>query len=118
MQKDATPSPTQPRRKRKFDARSYRRRIKAAGLDNDTVPEDAVAFRLALARRIWMLLDEWHGCPELVCQRNRGCMAPHNFCANMPPSSEEEINQEWAAVRTDLLRSLKNHLIAHGGHDE
>ncbi len=111
-------APKQPRRKRVRDPRAYQRRLKAAGLDNNTMPEDADAYRFELARRICMFLDESAGCPELLCQRNRGCMAPDNFCANVPQASEEEVAREWPRVRAAFFEALEKHLVARGVHDE
>jgi hypothetical protein len=50
-------------------------RRRAARFD-DAVPEDVNEFRRQLARRIAMFVNNWHGCPEPVCRRHRGCMAP------------------------------------------
>src|SRR5947208_2183382 len=77
---------------------SYQRRLKAAGLDGE-IPEHMDEFRYGLARKISMYLDNWHGsCPELICQRNRGCMAPNIHCANAERESPEEIERGWHEV--------------------
>jgi hypothetical protein len=99
-------------------ARSFERRLKAASLDDETMPEDMDAFRYALARRIAMFLNRWHGCPEPICQRNRGCMAPNNTCTNIPPSSPEEMEREWPRVKVEIHNALKAHLARHGVVDD
>jgi hypothetical protein len=100
-------SSLQTRGKRSYSTRNYERRLKAAGLDNDTVPDDADEFRNQLARRIHMAVNEWPGCPELLCQRNRGCMAPDNVCANMPPVTTEEMERDWPRVRAEIYKAVK-----------
>jgi hypothetical protein len=52
--------------------------------DSDETPQDMDAFRDGLARRIVMLINDWKGCPEKRCRRQRGCMAPHSHCTNQP----------------------------------
>ncbi len=84
----------------------YRRRLRAAGIKEDEGPEDMDAFRLQLARQIAMLLNEWHGCPERLCQRNRGCMAPDGVCANAEPLPPDPDHQEWDAARFEIRRAL------------
>ncbi len=116
---NTTPSHKDPRGKRKHDSREYQRRLKAAGLDKETMPDDIDEFRNELARRICMFFNEWHGCcPELLCQRNRGCMAPNNFCANVKQPSAEEQWREWPSVRADVYKAVQEHLAAHGVVDD
>jgi hypothetical protein len=89
-----TPGKTQAKsQSRKRDSASYARRLKAAGAGVALSHDDIDARRYALARRIAMGINDWHGCPEPVCRRARGCMAPRNRCSNLkplPPSSPEE----------------------------
>jgi hypothetical protein len=99
-------------------SRSFARRLKAAGIDNEDVPEDADAFRDGLTRRIHMFVNKWRGCPELLCARNRGCMAPGGQCANVVPSSAEEMERDWPRVKTEFYVVLKAHLAAHGVGEE
>lgn len=98
--------------------RSYKRRLKAAGIDDDTMPDDIDEFRFQLARCISMFLNQWHGCPELICQRNRGCMAPNNICTNVPQRSSEEIDREWRLVQAEIIQAVEAHLAAHGVVDD
>jgi len=89
---------------------SFQRRIKAAGLvrdQDDSVPDDIEEFRLNLARRICMFIDDWHGCPERLCRRQRGCMAPNNFCANVEQPSPEEIARDWPKVQAKVVKALQ-----------
>jgi hypothetical protein len=97
---------------REFDRAAYERRLKAAGLV-DEMAEDIDEFRLDLARRIAMFVNEWHGCPEALCQRHRGCMAPNIHCTNVPPSSQEEIDAEWPRVKAEIHFALEKHLANH-----
>jgi hypothetical protein len=88
---------------------SYQRRIRAASLvrgDDDPVPDDIDEFRLNLARRIAMLINDWRGCPEPLCPRHRGCMAPYIACSNArprPPVSDEQ----FARFKADFQRTLR-----------
>ncbi len=107
-------SPLRPHGKRRQGTRNYQRRLKVAGLDNDKIPDDADEFRYQLARRICMFINTWHGCPELLCARNRGCMAPNNFCANMPPVSAEEMERDWPQVRAEIYKAVKAHIAEKG----
>jgi hypothetical protein len=112
---NTTPSHKDSPAKQARDSRDYERRLKAAGLDNDTIPDDDDAFRFELARRITMFFNEWHGhCPEPLCQRNRGCMAPNNFCANVRQPSPEELWREWPSARAEVYTAVQEHLAAHG----
>jgi hypothetical protein len=108
----------QPRDKSDRRSRSYERRLKAAGLDHEDYPEDADEFRNALTRRIWMFLNEWHGCSELICARNRGCMAPNIVCANVPQPSAEEMEREWPAVQVEVYKAVKEVIAARGLGEE
>lgn len=97
---------------RDFDKAAYERRIKAAGL-SDEMPEDIDEFRLDLARRVTMFVNNWRGCPEMLCQRNRGCMAPNITCTNAPPISQEERERDWPRVKAEIHFALKRHLANH-----
>ena len=84
-------------------------RLKAAGLDGDWPDEvDIETFRYMLARQITMYLNTWHGCPEPLCKRHRGCMAPHNRCTNVPDKPFDEA--EWDRARVDIRRALDQHI--------
>lgn len=96
---------------------SYRRRLKAAGIDPDAMPEDIDEFRGELARMIAMFIDEWHGCPEPLCQRNRGCMAPNIHCSNVEPLSPEELERDWPRVQAEVYKALKEHLAPYRDQD-
>ena len=86
----------------------YQRRLRAAGLGPDTeLPENMDAFRYQLARQIAMFLNQWHGCPEPLCQRNRGCMAPHSHCANAEPLPPDPDDREWhTTTKVEIWRIL------------
>ena len=104
-------------RTRPHDTDEYNRRLRAAGIDRDAAPpEDIDAFRRLLARMIAMFVNDWPGCPERICRRMRGCMAPNNTCENHaddPPMTQEE----WEVVRLKVRRALDEVLAAHGGED-
>lgn len=89
---------------------SLQRRLKAAGLaredDDDTKPVDIDAVRIKAARTIHMAINTWEGCPEPLCRRERGCMAPNNFCTNalpLPPVSEKDL----ARTKAEFYRAVK-----------
>ena len=84
----------------------YDARLKAAGLDQDDAELDIDAVRQRLARKINMFLNEWPGCPEPICQRMRGCMAPDDLCANVPPISEEELTAQWPKVLAEVRHTI------------
>jgi hypothetical protein len=94
---------------------SYERRLKAAGIDNDEVPEDREELYAQTIRKISMYIDRWHGsCPEPICQRNRGCMAPSGRCAKFEERTMEEINRDWHKVQGKFFRALKAAAAAQG----
>jgi hypothetical protein len=80
---------------------TFEARMKAAGFTGeDPVPENIDVFRYRLARRLAMIVNNWHGCPEALCRRHRGCMAPHIHCTNTPPveTTPEETARTMALV--------------------
>jgi hypothetical protein len=104
---DLPESARQPSAPRAHDTSTFGARMKAAGLDTfDPEAVDKDTFRRTLARIITMYTNEWHGCPELLCKRNRGCMAPHIHCSNVPQLSPEEAEKEWWKVRDDIVVAL------------
>jgi hypothetical protein len=114
---ETTASPSRPHGKRRHSTRNYERRLKVAGLHDDTIPEDADEFRRAFTRRISMFINAWHGCPELICVRNRGCMAPDNVCANAGPPTAETMEETWPRVRAEIYNAVKA-CVAEKGGDE
>lgn len=103
---------TRARGGRDFDKAAYERRLKAAGL-GDEMPEDMDQFRLAMARRINMFVNNWRGCPEMLCQRNRGCMAPNINCTNVVPPTQEEQDRDWPKAKAEIHLALKRHFANH-----
>jgi hypothetical protein len=110
-------SPLQPHGKRRHSTRNYERRLKVAGLHDDKIPDDADEFRRAFTRRIYMFINAWHGCPELLCARNRSCMAPNNDCANFGPPTAETVETSWPRVRAEVYNAVKEHIAAQGGDE-
>jgi hypothetical protein len=92
----------------------YEARLKAAGLDADSDGLSQDEWRLRFARRIDLMLNEWPGCPEPICRRMRGCMAPSGGCVNVPPVSEEEMEADWPAAKLELRRALDKVLTERG----
>jgi len=60
----------------------WRKKSRNAG---DTGPKDMDDFRNRLTRSIYVLFNAWRGCPEPICWRHRGCMAPNIVGGNVPP---------------------------------
>jgi hypothetical protein len=107
-------SPARTRVKRDFGNRSptYESRMKAAGFrndDGDAPPENIHAFRNAMARRIHMFINAWRGCPEGLCRRHRGCMAPNHRCTNAPPvkATAEESARAVAQVYRQISAAFE-----------
>ena len=88
---------------------TYESRMKAAGFrKDDAPPADIDAFRYALARRIAMFINDWRGCPEPLCKRMRGCMAPHSRCTNARPvkADPEALARTMALVHRTLREAI------------
>ena len=100
-------------------AASFARRLAAAGMSqDDPVPADADDFRYGLARRIHMAIDTWHGCPEALCRRHRGCMAPNNMCSNAEPISPEEMERRAPQAMAEVRTMLRDALAKNDGEGE
>ncbi len=105
----------QPSEERQAD---FLRRLRAAGIDPESEgPADIDAFRYQLARMICMFLNEWRGCPQTICRRNRGCMAPDSFCANVEQPTPEQMERDWPEVQAEVYKGLKAHLARFGPED-
>ncbi len=74
--------------------------------------------RLQLARQISMFLNTWHGCPEKLCRRQRGCMAPDSRCVNVPRPSPEERARDWPKLQYEIYTALKVEIARRGLEDE
>ena len=85
----------------------YGRRLDAVGLGRDQPePDTADGIRDAMARKISMAMNQWHGCREPLCRRMRGCMAPRILCSNNTKPdlrTKEEVARDVAS----LMRNLK-----------
>ncbi len=84
----------------------YRRRLRAAGFphddDDDPAALDIDTLRIRMARMIAMFINEWHGCREPLCRRQRGCMAPHGRCSNAGPPPRQHEGRALARVSAAL----------------
>ena len=99
------------------DREEFQARLRAAGLDGP-LPEDIEQFRYALARQIHMFLNEWHGCREGACRRQRGCMAPSGVCANAAPLPPDPDGSRWHnVVKVKIRHAVEEHLAKHGGEE-
>ena len=65
-----------------------------------------------------MFVNRWHGCPERLCRRNRGCMAPDNFCANVERPTPEQMARDWPRVQAEVDKALKAEIARRGLEDE
>jgi hypothetical protein len=117
---NAKPSATTaPRRlKQTSDTGNLQERLAAAGLDDGEGPENMDEFRRELTRRIYMFLNQWHGCPERICQRNRGCMAPETVCSNVEQLPPDQADAAWRAVQHEVYTALKKCAAEAGLEDE
>jgi hypothetical protein len=97
---------------------TYESRLKAAGLDGDTPPKDIDEFRNRVTRRLYIILNRWRGCPQPLCRRYRGCVAPHIVCSNARPPPAEDTEEKWRAVQAKFYQMLTAHLAADGAEDE
>ena len=91
--------------------------MKAAGFRKDEEPpEDIDALRYALARRLTMIVNNWRGCPEPLCRRHRGCMAPHIHCANtLPAEATPEATARTLALVYRTMREAADKDAAEEG---
>jgi hypothetical protein len=88
------------------DSPTLESRMKAAGFRKDDAPHDNIdAMRTSLARRINMLINNWRGCPEPLCRRMSGCMAPRIRCTNAPPRKEDP--ERTARTMALVYRALR-----------
>ena len=110
---DKLPLHAHPDGKQPHDTDNLQQRLKAASLDRDAIPDDIDEFRNQLARRILMFINAWHGCPEPLCRRHQGCMAPSGPCTNLPPVSAEEMERDWPQARAEIYTALQERLAAH-----
>ena len=100
---------------------SYARRIKAAGLESDEEllradgGVDMDAMRERLTRKITMFLNQWHGCAEPLCLRNRGCMAPDGLCSNVDYGPEDADDPEWPQAKDEIYKMLQEEIERRGG---
>jgi len=88
---------------------TYDARMKAAGFTGgDPVPKNIDVFRMRLARRIAMFINDWRGCPETLCRRQRGCMAPRIRCTNARPvkADPEALARTMALVHRTLREAV------------
>jgi hypothetical protein len=92
---------------------SLERRLKATGLDAPDTG-DIEDIRRRLTRRIAMVNNRWHGCPEPICRRNRGCMAPRIVCANIPPRAPADEERRVREIQAALRKALQARRGAHG----
>lgn len=95
------------------------RRLRAAGLDGDRPEDENIeVFRYKLARQICMYMNDWPGCPEVVCRRQRGCMAPRGFCTNAEPLPPDPDGRAWDKARLAIRKALDERLAELGLQDE
>jgi hypothetical protein len=96
---------------------TYEARMQAAGFSgDDPVPKNIDVFRNRLARRIAMFVNNWHGCPEPLCRRQRGCMAPHIHCTNtLPVETTPEQTARTMALVHRTVRELADKRAAEEG---
>jgi hypothetical protein len=96
---------------------TYEGRMKAAGFRKRDAPSAGIdAVRNAVARQIAMIINDWRGCPEPLCKRMRGCMAPHIRCTNARPAkADPEALARTIALVHRTLRELDDRRAAEEG---
>ena len=64
---------------------NLKRRTRAAGLNSGDPTEQRSIddFRMAITRRILMVLNHTEGCRRSICKRHRGCMASGGVCGGL-----------------------------------
>jgi hypothetical protein len=99
------------------NSQTYESRMKAAGFGPDAPrPKDIDAFRYSIARRLAMIVNNWRGCPEGLCRRHRGCMAPHIHCTNTaPPNATPEQLARTLALVQRIAREAEASCAAEEG---
>ena len=111
-------SKARPKVRSQYGGPSYQRRLVAAGLVRgaDAPAQDIDEFRNNMARRIAIFLNTWHGCPEPLCKRNRGCMAPRIHCSNAPPveATPEELAETLALFQRMLREKVEENKTGGG----
>ena len=67
-----------------------------------------------------MLINDWRGCPQGLCRRQRGCMAPDVVCSNarpLPPMAEADKQRAIGGVYRKLREAMEKRL-RRAGDDE
>ena len=85
-------------------------RLRAAGIDSDDAPPaDIDAFRVAVARRINVLIGNheklWRTCKEPPAGA-RACLAPRIQCSNALPPPPDTDGRRLARTQAQLRRTL------------
>lgn len=64
-----------------------------------------------------MFLNQWRGCPELLCQRHRGCMEPNIFCCNVErlPLRKPRASRK---VQADVHDAINPEIVRRGLAEE
>jgi hypothetical protein len=79
--------------------------------DDHRTPADMAAFRIALARRLWVImgnrLKRWRSCREPSCKRGRQCCAPRGTCSNRKQSRRPMKPEHAARAKAMLYRMLQ-----------
>lgn len=81
----------------------------AKAASDDLPPQDMVAFRNELARRLHVIIGNqqgyWRHCPQRCCRRARACRVPTMQCSGAPPMPETTPEQV-ARVKAELRAAL------------
>jgi hypothetical protein len=94
-----------------------KRKAAAPALENDDIPESLDEFRLALARKIAIILADrnelWRNCTRRACRRGRSCTTPDVHCAMAPPVDPKDA-RPWSEVIFEVRRAIDQRLAALG----
>lgn len=84
----------------------------AKAASDDRPPQDMVAFRNELARRLHVIIGNqagyWRHCPQRCCRRARACRVPKSQCSGAPPMPEptpEQASRAMAQFRAAMLKA-------------
>jgi len=65
-----------------------------------------------------MAINRWHGCPQAICRRVRGCMAPRIRCSNAEPHEPDPTGERTRRVTAEVRRALDAELARRAAQEK